>query len=55
MEGNQVGSGCMAEELEDLCGNISLSEGEKFGIRIQEGEIAEARERGTRCLVGKIW
>jgi hypothetical protein len=47
--------GCMAEELEDLCGNISLSEGEKSGIRIQEGEIAEAREKGTRCLVGKIW
>jgi hypothetical protein len=44
----------MAEELEELCGNISLSEGEKSGIKIAEGEIVEAREKGARCLVGKI-
>ncbi|XP_059446486.1 uncharacterized protein LOC132178037 [Corylus avellana] len=45
----------MAEELEELCGNISLTEGEQYGIKISEGEIALAREKGTRCLVGKIW
>jgi hypothetical protein len=45
----------MAEELEELCGNISLTEGEKSGINISEGEVVEAREKGTRCLVGKIW
>lgn len=45
----------MAEDLEELCGNIILTEGEKSGIKISECEIAEAREKGTRCLVGKIW
>jgi hypothetical protein len=44
----------MAGELEELCGNCSLSEGEKSGIKIAEGEIVEAREKGVRCLVGKL-
>jgi hypothetical protein len=45
----------MAEQLEELCGNISLSEGEKTGITITEGEIEEVRVQGGRCLVGRIW
>jgi hypothetical protein len=45
----------MAEQLEELCGNISLSEGEKAGITITEGEIEEVRAQGGRCLVGWIW
>jgi hypothetical protein len=45
----------MAEHLEELCGNISLSEGEKTGITITEGEIEEVRAQGGRCLIGRIW
>jgi hypothetical protein len=45
----------MAEQLEELCGNISLSEGERTGITITEGEIQEARVQGGRCLVGRLW
>ncbi|XP_059441137.1 uncharacterized protein LOC132173616 [Corylus avellana] len=44
----------MEEELETLCGKISLTEGEKVGLKICEGEIAEGRAKGARCLVGKI-
>jgi hypothetical protein len=45
----------MAEQLEELCGNISLSEGEKARITITEGEIEEVRAQGGRCLIGRIW
>jgi hypothetical protein len=45
----------MAEQLEELCGNISLSKGERTGITITEGEIEEARVQGGRCLVGRLW
>jgi hypothetical protein len=41
--------------MEVLCGNISLSEGEKAGITITEVEIGEVRAQGGRCLVGQIW
>ena len=44
----------MAEELEKLCGKISLIEGEKVGLIICEGEIADGREKEERCLVGRI-
>lgn len=42
-------------ELEHLCGKISLTEGEKIGISVTEGEVAEIKEQGDRCLVGKLW
>jgi hypothetical protein len=38
----------MAEQLEKLCRNISLTEGEKAGITITEGEIEEVRAQGGR-------
>ena len=33
----------MADELEDLCRRISLTEGEMVGTKIEEGDVAEAR------------
>jgi hypothetical protein len=44
----------MADEIERLCSKVSLTEGEKEGIQVHEGEIAEGREIGEKCLVGKI-
>jgi hypothetical protein len=37
-----------------LCGRISLIGGEKVGIKISEGEVSADREKGERCLVGRI-
>lgn len=45
----------MAADLKRLCNKVSLTEGEKEGITMTEREIAEGREIGTRCLVGKLW
>jgi hypothetical protein len=45
----------MAEGLESLCSKISLTDGEKTGIRVVEGDVAETRERSMNCLVGKVW
>lgn len=45
----------MANDLEDLCGKISLTEGEKIGIQVEEGEVAEGRKVGGKCLVKKVW
>ena len=45
----------MTEQLEELCGKISLTEREKAGITITEGETEEVRVQGGRCLVGRIW
>jgi hypothetical protein len=39
----------MAEELEELCGKIPSTGGEKFGLNIFEGEIAKGIEKGERC------
>jgi hypothetical protein len=36
----------MVEDIEELCWKISLTEGERVGINISEGEIADARETG---------
>ena len=44
----------MEDEIEALCGKIKLTEGEKKGIQITEGEVAINRESGGLCLVGKI-
>ena len=44
----------MAEELEKLCGKISLTRGENKVLIICEWELAAGREKGERCLVGKI-
>jgi hypothetical protein len=48
-------TGIMADEIERLCSKVSLTEGEKEGIQVLEGEIVEGREIGERCLVGKLW
>jgi hypothetical protein len=45
----------MTEELEELCGKISLTEGEKIGIKVNEKEVLEARAIAGKCLVGKVW
>ena len=45
----------MADELEDLCGKISLTEGEKVGIKVDECEVLDARAIAGKCLVGKVW
>jgi hypothetical protein len=45
----------MADELERLCSKVSLTEREKEGIHVTEGDVAIGREMGTRCLVGKLW
>jgi hypothetical protein len=44
----------MGDDLETLCGRISLVGGEKVGIKIMEGEVAADREKGERCLVGRV-
>lgn len=44
----------MAKALEALCGRISLSDGEKTGISISEGEVADLQDKGARCLVGRL-
>lgn len=44
----------MGDDLKTLCRRISLIGGEKVGIKILEGEIAADREKGERCLVGRI-
>jgi hypothetical protein len=44
----------MGDDLETLCGRISLIGGEKVGIKILEGEVSADREKGERCLVGRI-
>jgi hypothetical protein len=44
----------MGDDLETLCGRISLIGGEKVGIKISEGEVSADREKGERCLVGRI-
>jgi hypothetical protein len=45
----------MEGELERKCSKISLTEGEKVGLKISEGEVVETRVKGENCLVGKIW
>ena len=45
----------MVEQMEKLCGNISLTEGDKAGIAIIEGEIEEARAQAGCCLIGRLW
>jgi hypothetical protein len=45
----------MADELGDLYGKISLTDGEKTGIQVDEGDIADGREVGGKCLIGKVW
>ncbi|GLT53996.1 hypothetical protein SLA2020_272300 [Shorea laevis] len=44
----------MDGSLEEIWGRMSLSEGEKQGISISEGEVAILKEKGSRCLVGRI-
>jgi hypothetical protein len=44
----------MADDVDKLCSKVALIGGEWDGITITEGEVAESRDRGERCLVGRI-
>jgi hypothetical protein len=44
----------MIDDVDKLCGKVALIGGEQDGIAITEGEVADSRERGERCLVGRI-
>ncbi|GLT77767.1 hypothetical protein SLA2020_493250 [Shorea laevis] len=44
----------MASEIEELCGKLTLSEGEKEGIPIHAGELSAVKEKVERCLVGRV-
>jgi hypothetical protein len=45
----------MAEDIERLCKRISLTEGEKKGISVHEGDTTKLQGKADRCLVGKLW
>jgi hypothetical protein len=45
----------MADDLEQLCSKISLTDREKVGISVTEGDVDTAKGYGGRCLVGKVW
>lgn len=44
----------MSNGIEELCGKVKLIGGEREGISISEGEVADGREKGEHCLVGRI-
>ena len=44
----------MEVEIASLCEQILLTEGEKTGIKISDGEVSKGREVGERSLVGRI-
>ncbi|GLT69909.1 hypothetical protein SLA2020_420210 [Shorea laevis] len=44
----------METDLDVLCGRLSLSEKEKEGIHISEGEVTVGKTKLARCLVGKL-
>jgi hypothetical protein len=45
----------MGDDLEKHCVEGSFSEGGgEVGIKISEGEVAADREKGERCIVGRI-
>jgi hypothetical protein len=44
----------MGDDLETLCGRFSLIGGETVCTKILEGDIAADREKGEKCLVGRI-
>jgi hypothetical protein len=45
----------MEDDLERLCSNISLTEGERHGIMVTDGDVAEIQAKSVNCLVGKLW
>ena len=45
----------MTKEIERLCSRISLTEGEKHGISVSEGDTAELQGKADLYLVGRIW
>lgn len=44
----------LVSDINELCGKLTLSEGEKEGIQIHAGEITAVREKVAKCLVGKV-
>ena len=51
---DQSGNEPMGEDMETLCGRISLIGEEKVGIKILEIEVTADREKKKRCLVRRI-
>lgn len=45
----------MDDDLERMCSKISLTNGEKIGINVSEGDVVDIREKSKNCLVGKLW
>jgi hypothetical protein len=41
--------------MNSMKGSTTLSEGEQLGIEVEDFEIAEAKQQGNNCLIGKIW
>jgi hypothetical protein len=44
----------MTEAIEELCGKMTLTEGESVGLTISEDDTADLRVHSGRCLVGKL-
>lgn len=44
----------MANDLSDLCGNLSLTEKEKTKVEIEVGDIEATILHGKCCLLGKV-
>jgi len=44
----------MADSLVDLCGNMTLLEGEQVGLVIHEDDTVDLRLKRERCLVGRL-
>jgi hypothetical protein len=44
----------MIEAIEELCGKMTLTEGESVGLTISEDDTADLQVHSGRCLVGKL-
>lgn len=44
----------MADDIDKLCGRVALIRGERDGIAISEGEIADYLKKWEKCLVERI-
>jgi hypothetical protein len=44
----------MTKAIEELCGKMTLTEGESVGLTISKVDTADLRVQSGRCLVGKL-
>lgn len=44
----------MAEDSGNVLGGVPLTEGEQHGIVIANETIKDLRDKGSRCLVGRL-